>query len=234
MRLSTVNGSQLKISKPKRMTAYFISGLGADRRVFQELQLSAELSIIHLDWLEPCVGEGLTDYCRRLAAYINTSEDFVLIGLSFGGIIAAELSQIVKPKQTIILSSAGSRHELPWYFRLAGHLHLHTLISPVALKFPTPFTYWIFSTVTREERLLLKSILIDTPPEFLRWAIRSILTWRRNEKPKNIYHIHGSGDRVLPIRYVNADTVVQGGGHFMVFSLAEIISSILNNKLGYN
>jgi pimeloyl-ACP methyl ester carboxylesterase len=200
--------------------------------MFQKLQLPVSLSVIHLDWIDPLYGETLPDYSRRIAGGINTSDDFVLVGLSFGGMIATEISQIVQPKQTIIISSAGSRRELPWFFRLAGILKLDLLLSPSFLKRPNFFTYWIFGAKTKGERLLLDQILKDTSPSFLKWSIRSILSWDRREKPTGIFHIHGLKDKILPVQYVKADIIVPAGRHLMVYSLAETISRLITERLG--
>jgi pimeloyl-ACP methyl ester carboxylesterase len=90
----------------------------------------------------------MNSYCERLATRINTHDDFTLVGLSFGGMIATELSGIVHSGQTILISSAGSRAELSWYYRLAGTLQLGRLVSPSVLKTPNPFIYWIFGAKT--------------------------------------------------------------------------------------
>jgi pimeloyl-ACP methyl ester carboxylesterase len=213
------------------LTGYFISGLGADRRIFQKLRLPAKLKIIHLNWIRPHKHETIPAYARRFASQVDTSEDFILIGISFGGMVATELSQILQPKKTIIISSAGCKYELPGYFRWAGSFRVHYLVNSFLMKSLTPFTCWIFGTRGKEERLLLRQIMMDTDAAFLKWAIESILTWKRIEKPSHIFHIHGSADRILPLRYVKADNVVQEGGHLMVFSLAEEISKILSDKM---
>lgn len=213
------------------MVAYFISGLGADKRLFQKLKLPAELKVVHLDWIAPLKGESMKAYCRRFAAGIDTSTEFVIVGMSFGGMVATELSQMVKPKQTIIISSAGCRQELPWYFKLAGWLKLDVIVPASFLMKANLFTYWYFGADTKEERLLLKHILIDTSPTFLKWAIRAIVTWKRVEKPAGIYHIHGSKDRVLPTRFVHANFIVPEGKHLMVYNMADRISNLLIEQL---
>jgi hypothetical protein len=35
------------------MNAYFISGLGADKRIFSKLKLNEKINIIHIDWIAP-------------------------------------------------------------------------------------------------------------------------------------------------------------------------------------
>src|SRR5436190_1990862 len=111
-----------------------ISGLGADRRAFYRIQLPRSYEAVYLDWIKPFPNESLPDYAKRFSELIKSDEDFVIIGLSFGGILASELAKIISPKKIIIISSLGSNKEQPWYFRLAGKLGLHRLISPALYK----------------------------------------------------------------------------------------------------
>jgi esterase/lipase len=58
----------------------------------------------------------LPDYAKRFSHAIKEDEEFVLIGLSFGGMLASELAKIVSPKKLIIISSLSSYRELPVVF----------------------------------------------------------------------------------------------------------------------
>lgn len=92
------------------MKYYAISGLGADKRVFDFLTLNCEL--IHLDWIDPLKNETIESYGKRLSQAIKTDEEYGLIGVSFGGIVAVEISKMLNPKSTILISSAATKEEL--------------------------------------------------------------------------------------------------------------------------
>jgi len=62
---------------------------------------------------------------------------------------------------------------------------------------------------------------------FLRWALDAVLKWKTACSDADIFHIHGNQDHILPLKYVKADYVVKGGGHFMTVNKAEEISIIL-------
>jgi hypothetical protein len=47
-----------------------------------------------------------------------------------------------------------------------------------------------------------------------------------------IYQIHGTADRIFPAAFIKADLEVRNGGHLMVYSKNEIITSILAERLG--
>jgi predicted esterase YcpF (UPF0227 family) len=85
------------------MKLYLIGGLGADERVFQLLNLNIETQFIK--WIEHEPQEELKSYVNRLKNQINQEEEFGLLGVSFGGIIAIEISKLIKPKFVIVLSS---------------------------------------------------------------------------------------------------------------------------------
>ncbi|MCB0541677.1 MAG: alpha/beta hydrolase, partial [Bacteroidetes bacterium] len=85
------------------MKIFGISGLGADERVFKKLTLNYNINTVK--WLKPHKKEELKNYIKRLSVEIDDSQPFVLIGVSFGGIVAIELSKILKPEAVIIISS---------------------------------------------------------------------------------------------------------------------------------
>ena len=92
------------------MKLYVISGLGADKRVFQYLTLNYEL--IPIDQINPQGNESIKTYSIRLAQKIDTSEKFGIVGVSFGGLVAVEISKQLKPAITILISSVETRGEL--------------------------------------------------------------------------------------------------------------------------
>ena len=80
--------------------------------------------------------------------------------------------------------------------------------------------------------MLFDHILSDTNVSFLRWAMHAIITWPYVKPTKNIIHIHVTDDTLLPLRFVKADYVIKGGNHFMIYSRAKEISSVLTEVLG--
>lgn len=68
---------------------YCVSGLGADERVFQKLKFQG-YQPVHICWVEPNLEESIAEYAKRLTIQIK-SERPILIGLSFGGIMAVEI-----------------------------------------------------------------------------------------------------------------------------------------------
>ena len=111
------------------MKAYFISGLGADKKAFQKIKLPSGYESVYLDWIPPQKNESLGNYARRFSSLIKNDDAFILIGLSFGGMLASEIARLRRPMKTIIISSLASSNELPWYFKQAGKIGLHKEIG---------------------------------------------------------------------------------------------------------
>ena len=109
-------------------TLYFVPGLGADERLFSKLKLDG-FEKRCIKWIPPLKNESLPGYAERLSAQINAGESFSLIGVSFGGMIAVEMSQFLNPKHLILISSAKTCYEIPGSMKLFRYL-------PVIIFFP--------------------------------------------------------------------------------------------------
>ena len=215
------------------MKAYLISGLGADERVFSRIQLPPGYEPVHLDWIAPLKDEPLEDYAKRFSKRINANESFILIGVSFGGMLASEIAKIIPPKKLIIISSLSNYKELPWYFKLAGKLGLHKIIIPGIYKQATILNRFM-GAGNKEMKAIVYSYVNNIDPKFIRWSLNIIVNWPHTERLLNLIHIHGSRDHLLPNRYVKADHVVQNGGHLMVMNKAEEVNKILEQILTDN
>jgi pimeloyl-ACP methyl ester carboxylesterase len=207
---------------------YVFSGLGVDERVFKNIKFSG-YNPAFIKWVSPFSGETIQHYSKRLLTQIKDSHP-ILVGLSFGGIVAIEVSKLIATEKVILIASAKIKAEIPFYFRLSGLFKLHKIIPPGFLKHSNLFTYWLFGA-GKHDRSLLLEILSDTDPFFLKWAIDKIVHWQNEHYPINISHIHGSADRILPVKFVKPDFKIKNGGHFMTVNKPEEINDLLKNLL---
>lgn len=204
---------------------YFISGLGADKRVFSFLDLSFCQSIF-IDWIVPEKNELLEKYAIRLRQQI--SDDFpLIIGIFFGGMLVTEMAKADKKIKAIIISSNKLHSELPLYFRLGKYLPLYKLLPSFILKKVTLILKGVPGAKGEGQKKNLKQIILDTNTDFLKWAIGAILNWDNKVIPENLIHIHGTADRVLPYRLVKADDTILNGTHVMPLNQHEEISNLL-------
>jgi pimeloyl-ACP methyl ester carboxylesterase len=212
------------------LNVYFISGLGADKRVFNRIKLPSGYQAVHLDWIDPLPNEGFVAYSKRFSRLIESGEDFILVGLSFGGMLVTELGKTLTPKKIIIISSVSCHRELPWYFRWAGRLNLQKIISPSIYKRATLINRFM-GQGDKEMKNIVYDYVRRISPEFIRWSLNEILHWDQMERPPGLIHIHGSNDHLLPCRYTKADYIVEKGGHLMVLNRAQEVNRILNQIL---
>jgi pimeloyl-ACP methyl ester carboxylesterase len=208
---------------------YIFSGLGADERVFKDLDFSG-FDVTFIRWTIPKDNVTIENYAKRLIEQILTKRP-TLVGLSFGGIIATEVAKLIETDKIILIASAKTRQEIPFYYRFAGQLKLHKLLPTRLLKQPNFLSNWFFGTENEADRKMLADILHDTDPTFLKWAIDKIVNWTNQVRHKNVQHIHGTADRILPFRFVECDLTVFGGGHFMTVNKADELTQKLRNLL---
>ena len=213
------------------MSIYFLGGLGVDKRIFQKVILPPEYTIHHIDWMKPLYKESMNHYAKRLSEAIDQTQPFILVGLSFGGMMAVEMNQFIKPQKTILISSAATAKNLPPYFKFFRLLQLHKIVLYSFFKKSNRILDYFFGTHTKEEKNLFSTILKETEPSILKWSIEAILTWESKVIPENLVSIHGSADKILPIRFMSPHYTVSGGGHFMVYNKAKEISSMLQTVL---
>lgn len=50
------------------------------------------MNLFQIEWIEPLPNETIEQYAKRLAQCIDTSQPYVIIGVSFGGLIATEIN----------------------------------------------------------------------------------------------------------------------------------------------
>lgn len=228
--------SQLETTKPTtsetaKMNVYFLSGLGADKRVFDKLKLDDRYDVHYIEWISPKRKEPLHDYAQRLIAQMDTTKPFQLVGLSFGGIMASEIAGIIRPEQIILISSTPTNIPVSKFNRgLIKFLLASPFAAPI-LKSTNSYTYKYFGADTPELKTLLKQILHDTDSKFLKWALIRMTDWNHPNTAENLFHIHGSADRLIPLKIVKPDVVIEGGGHLMVYKEHDEISKILNQQL---
>lgn len=215
-----------------KVKVYFLSGLGADSRTFKYLNLPSNLELIFIEWLTPNKDERIQEYAKRIAEKIDSSKPFILVGLSFGGMLATEVLEFVKPKKTILISSVARKQELPSYYKLAGIFKLNKLLPSNATNRPNILTHWMFGLSDPKDKLLLNEILTSTNTHFSKWAVNELLNWNRTIAPQGLIRIHGDNDRVLPIINFKPNYIVRNGGHFMIANKANEISKILEAELG--
>ncbi|MEB2776457.1 alpha/beta hydrolase [Algoriphagus sp. D3-2-R+10] len=208
------------------MKIYGISGLGADKRVFENLTLNAQF--IALDWIEPYIDESIELYALRLSGKIDENEEFGVLGVSFGGLVAVEISKYLNPVVTILISSAETYKDLRPIFKTIGQTGVIKLLPTRFFNPPRRLTSYLFGA---KNRTLLYEILNDTNLSFTKWAINELLNWNNEERLNSVLKIEGARDKLIPPAKNENSIVVESGEHFMIVDKAVEISRIINGEL---
>jgi surfactin synthase thioesterase subunit len=66
-------------------------------------------------------------YAKKLSHQIDTTQPFILIGVSLGGMLATEMTDFIQPEKTIIISSAKNKYELPHRYRFQNIVPIYYL-----------------------------------------------------------------------------------------------------------
>ena len=204
---------------------YFISGLGADKRAFSFLDLSY-CQPVFIDWPAPSANETLQSYAHRIFQTIK-DEEAIIVGLSFGGMLATEIAKKYPQTKVILISSCKTYKEIPGYLRFWRYLPLYKLHSHRLKKLSGMVPSKVLGVTGAEQKKIQRQILNDSDPAFTRWAIGAILNWKNMTVPQNITHIHGTADSLLPYKYVQPHHTIQGGAHIMIMDKATEVSELL-------
>lgn len=193
---------------------YLLPGMTADYPVYSRLMpLLRNASIVN--FIDPKPYESLTAYAERLAARFPSQ--CYIAGVSFGGILALEISRIVHPAGCILISSISSPNELPpWLrvWRVLGGRNCSRILNVLADS-----AVWVPESI-RTGSTIRATKLSGAAGAWHRWATAAVLDWNPEAKPiaSPLLHIHGDADKTFPIRYTTPDVVVPNGRHDLPIS----------------
>jgi len=214
---------------------YCISGLGADERIFCKLQVP-DSTFHFIQWKQPLMNENISEYAARLCKQVQ-HVDPILMGVSFGGMMAIEMAKILPVEKVVLISSVKSLKELPRWMKLFGKYKfdkmlpskpLHTIRPLKALR---PVQNYFLGTESEEEITIANHFRDSVDPLYLRWSINQVLNWQNEWQPKHMYHLHGEKDHIFPLKQVRPTHVVPNAGHFMIMNKCKEINAILKEIL---
>lgn len=213
-----------------KKTIYLLPGVGCDEKVFRSLELP-DYEMVPIRWLSPREGENLKEYVKRLLPQIKTDTEPILLGLSFGGIVAVELSKLINTHKVIIISSIKSYHERPVKMSLLYLLKFYRVLpARLAVRFRF-WQRWALGSLNSDEKNLVEEMVEMIDLKFNKWAVDQAIHWDNTEIPKNIIHIHGDEDNIFPNLYIKNYHRIKGGTHFMIVRHAKQISHIILKEL---
>lgn len=215
-----------------KKTIYLFPGQGADARIFDSLSID---NSFHTKIVEYGIAEkdmSMATFAKQLSSEIDTSQPFILIGVSLGGMICVELSEILQPEKTIIISSVKNRNELPFRYKFQKAIPIYKLFPGKMLLIGAKILQPIVEPDRNKNKETFKQMLASKDALYMKRSIGLIINWERKINTKKVYHVHGAKDHTLPYRKIVApDFTVKKGSHMMTLTRAAEVSSILNDIL---
>lgn len=213
------------------MNIYCIPGLGADHRVFQNLTIK-NAQLLPVAWPYYDRHDEMNCYAQKIAANIPDGPDDVILGMSFGGMLASEIKRMRPEQRVIIVSSNKKPEERPDMGGFFSFLGKRGLMPFGLAKYAGSVLYKRFGATTADEIELLRSYFEHTDTHFFKCAMRSILNWQtRTELPPGLVHIHGTTDQILPPETIHEAHWIKGGEHIMIYNRADEVSALINEHL---
>ncbi len=212
---------------------YLMPGMAANPSIFENISLPADrFKVYFLEWQMPEGDESLDKYARRMAKFVHHN-NAVLIGVSFGGVIVQEMAKFLDLQRLIIISSVKCTDELPPRMKFASKTGLFKLLPTGLLTFVDSFEKVAVGDFLKKRAKLYKQYISITDKQYLDWAVKNMVNWKRDKPDERVIHIHGDKDEVFPIKNIRNAIIVKGGTHIMIINrfrwfnehLAELISS---------
>lgn len=213
-----------------RLRLYLMPGFGSDERVFSQLRIQ-NADTVSLHFLLPEEDETIAAYARRMAAQLDTTRPFALLGVSFGGMVAVEMGKFLRPEKIFLVASAKCREELPVRYRFQKYVPLYKAVGGRFMKKSGPFAARFFEPAMRPELPFFREMLRAKDDDFMERTVGCIARWDNATVPPNLIHIHGSKDHTLPLRRIGEAIVLPGAGHWAVYYNALEISEIVDAAL---
>lgn len=213
------------------VTIHCISGLGADQRLFQKLYIpGAELKAVPWPYIDR--HDEMACYAQKVAALIPKGPDNVVLGLSFGGMLAAEIARVRPTQKVIIVSSAKAPAELHMPGNFLQFI-IHKRLLPVGLAvLGGRRVTERFGARTDEEHQLIGSVLEDTNPHFARCAFRAMIDWQSQvPPPESLVHIHGTADQIIQPDRIHPTHWISDGSHIMIYNRPDVVSALIEKHL---
>ena len=211
----------------KKIPVYFVPGLAAGKEIFRNILLpEAEYKTYVLEWLIPEKNEALSTYSARMASLVK-EPNAVLVGVSFGGVVAQEMSVFLDLRKLIIISSIKSRNELPHRLKIAAKTLAYKLVPTSLVLSASDLTKFAIGPKTEKRLKLYQEYLHVRDKTYLDWAIEQMVTWKRNKEINGVIHLHGDSDPIFPIKNINNCLQIKGGTHIMLLNKGSLITKRL-------
>lgn len=210
---------------------YFVPGLAAGKEIFRNIVLPVKQYEIHiLEWFIPSKGDTIAQYAEQMAQRV-VHENAVLVGVSFGGVMAQEMSLFLNLKKLIIVSSVKSKDELPLRLKLVRKTGAYKLLPTGWALSVKDLTKLAIGPRSKKRLRLYQEYLSMRDKYYLDWAIKQMVCWERDTPVPGVEHIHGDMDSVFPMKHIRDAQCLEGGTHVMILNKGAKVSKLLEKTM---
>ncbi|MEL6740589.1 MAG: alpha/beta fold hydrolase [Planctomycetota bacterium] len=228
------------------MRVVFLPGLGADERLF-EPQIEAVREAGHAPetpaWPGHRPGETLPAFAGRAGDAIAPCAQTLLVGFSFGGMVALEIAARGdadhRPAGVVLISGLRSKRAVTLGFKAqqaAGRLVPRSLVRTI-MTGRLVDRFAATDALSAEQTEILRDMARRTDLDFLFWAARASARWGFDGRcPSPVRHVHGRLDRTIPYA---AHPDLPGGearlvdaGHLITWTAPETVNEVILEAAG--
>jgi len=214
----------------------FLPGIGANHLIFIKILLEFPNGQVP-PWQTPLFEESLRGYAKRWAPSFSNGP-YVLVGHSFGGMMALELAKWVDIQSVVLFSSCWDTKVIDSRFRVLEHISrwMPEAIIRRGLQTLGPSVIARRQRVSSEDKYLLVQMIRDLDLALTRWACYSALNWENNvsveeKRSYQLFALHGRQDFVIPLVEAPWVEVVEDGRHLLPLTHPERCNSIIRKAL---
>jgi len=234
-------------------TLIMLPGLGADHRLFIPQLKAIEQTSVPA-WIDPVRDpetrqpETITRYATRYAQHLHEhgvlEAPYALVGFSFGGQIALEITRHLLTTQTdiplpaaiVLISAPRTSDAITERFRRQQRLarFIPNPLLRFALRAIAPRFARMHDLDERWTRIL-KDMARDADLPMPRWGARAAAEWSFTERDArhiesqgiSIHQIHAEHDPIIPYKAEHADSTIPGKAHLMTWTHAEQVNAFI-------
>jgi pimeloyl-ACP methyl ester carboxylesterase len=178
-------------------------------------------------------GDDMPTYAARVRDALDLNGSYAIGGISLGGMIACEVAQLCRPKCLVLVATCRSGRSIPNYYRF---------VELLSRLFPTPLIQRrcaassrlmaALEKLNKEQYELLRDMSSQIAVPFLRRTGKMVVHWKGPDSfPCPVRQIHGAGDPIIPIRFVEPDEVIPDGKHLINMTHPEIVNRFIRQFL---
>jgi len=180
---------------------FFLPGMGADGGMYSGPWRTIPESVF-LNWPDYRGETDLHEVAQRVVEENGIADGATLIGSSLGGMIACEITRLIRPRKLILVGGVRHPQEIN---------ALLQIFHPLADLTPFEFLRRVSGSVPGD----LAHMFQEVDPDFVRAMCLAVFRWngldRNADRPARI---HGGRDLVVPLPD-DVDKVLPAAGHLI-------------------